>query len=215
MVEIFLVRHGLTLWNVEGRIQGISNTELAPEGLQQAKLLAENFPCDKLDAIFSSDLVRAKITAQFIADKFNLPVQTTPDFREVDFGEWEGKSFADLEKNEAETLKIFHTAPDKLNLDGAETFHKAQSRAMNKLRQIITDTDNGGENRIVIAAHGSINRLILCAVLEIPIKNMWRLNQFNTAVNIFRVDDGNFTVRLINGTAHLKGANFYSPKTSS
>ena len=54
MVEIILVRHGLTLWNVEGRIQGISDTELAPEGLRQAKLLAENFPCDKINALTNS-----------------------------------------------------------------------------------------------------------------------------------------------------------------
>lgn len=203
MVEIILIRHGLTLWNLEGRIQGISNTELAPEGLRQAKLLAEKFPCDKVDAIYSSDLSRAKITAQFLADKFNLPVQTTTAFREVDFGEWDGKSFSDLEKFDADRLKIFHTQPDKLKLDGAETFQQAQSRAMNRLKQVIDAHENGGENHVVIAAHGSINRLMLCAILEIPIKNIWRLNQFNTAVNIFRVDDGNFTVRLINGTAHL------------
>ena len=203
MVEIFLIRHGLTLWNVEGRIQGISNTELAPEGLRQAKLLSEKFPCDKVDAIYSSDLSRAKITAQFIADKFNLPVQPTADFREVDFGEWEGRYFSDLEKFDAERLKIFHIAPDKLKLDGAETFQQAQSRAMHGLKKIIDAHENGGENRIVITAHGSINRLILCAILDIPIKNIWRLNQFNTAVNIFRVDDGNFTVKLINSTAHL------------
>jgi len=203
MVEIILIRHGLTLWNLEGRIQGISNTELAPEGLRQAKLLAEKFPCDKVDAIYSSDLSRAKITAQFLADKINLPVQTTTAFREVDFGEWDGKSFSDLEKFDADRLKIFHTQPDKLKLDGAETFQQAQSRAMNRLKQVIDAHENGGENHVVIAAHGSINRLMLCAILEIPIKNIWRLNQFNTAVNIFRVDDGNFTVRLINGTAHL------------
>ena len=204
MVEIILVRHGLTLWNVEGRIQGISDTELAPEGLRQAKLLAENFPCDKIDAIYSSDLSRAKITAQFVADKFGLTVQTSTGFREVDFGEWEGKYFADLEKDDSERLKIFYTSPDKLQLDRAETFQQAQSRAMNELEKIIATHENGGENRIVITAHGSINRLIICAILDIPIKNIWRINQFNTAVNIFRVDDGNFTVKLINCTAHLK-----------
>ena len=203
MVEIFLIRHGLTLWNTAGRLQGISDTELAPEGLRQAKLLAEKFPCDKVDAIYSSDLARAKITAQLTAAKFGLTVQPMADFREVDFGEWEGKYFADLEKTDADRLKIFYTQPDKLKLDGAETFQQAQSRAMNRLKQVIDAHENGGENHVVIAAHGSINRLMLCAILEIPIKNIWRLNQFNTAVNIFRVDDGNFTVRLINGTAHL------------
>ena len=202
MVEIILIRHGLTLWNRDARIQGISDVELAPEGLRQAELLAKNFPFDKVDAIYSSDLSRAKTTAQFVADKFNLTVQTTAALREVDFGIWEGKYFSDLEKYEADKLKIFHTKPDELKLDGAETFQQAQARAMNGIKKIAA-LHEGGESRVVCVAHGSINRLILAAILEIPRNNIWRLTQFNTAINILRVDDGNFTVQLINGTAHL------------
>ena len=203
MVEIILIRHGVTLWNVQARIQGISNTELAPEGLKQAELLAKNFPFDKVDAVYSSDLSRAKNTAQFVADKFNLPVQTTSGLREVDFGIWEGKFFSDLEKNEPDTLKIFHTKPDELRLEGAETFKQAQTRAMNTINEIVHRHESNGESRVVAVAHGSIIRTILCSILEIPLKNLWRLNQFNTAVNVMRIDDGNFTVSLINSTAHL------------
>ena len=203
MVEIILIRHGVTLWNVQARIQGISDIELAPEGLKQAELLAKNFPFDKVDAVYSSDLSRAKNTAKFVADKFNLPVQTTAGLREVDFGIWEGKSFSDLEKNDADTLKIFHTKPDELRLEGGETFQQAQTRAMNAINEIVRRHESNGESRVVAVAHGSINRTILCSILEIPLKNLWRLNQFNTAVNVMRIDDGSFTVSLINSTAHL------------
>lgn len=203
MVEIILIRHGVTLWNRSARIQGISDVELSPEGLRQAELLAKNFPFDKVDAVYSSDLSRAKTTAKFVADKFNLPVQTTSELREVDFGSWEGKYFSDLEKSEPDNLKIFYTAPDELRLARAETFQQAQSRAMSAIKKIIAYHELDGDSRIVAVAHGSINRTILCAVLGIPLKNLWRLSQFNTAVNIFRVDDGNFTVQLINSTAHL------------
>lgn len=203
MVEIILIRHGLTLWNLEGRLQGISDTELAPEGLQQAKLLAEKFPFDKVDAIYSSDLSRAKNTAQFLADKFNLPVQTTAGLREIDFGEWEGRRFSELEKYESDRLNTFFTAPDKLKLDRAETFQQVQIRAMNELNKIITRHESAGESRVVCVTHGTVSRVILCGILEIPLKNLWRLKQFNTAVNVFRVDDGNFSVQLINSTAHL------------
>lgn len=203
MVEIILIRHGVTLWNRAGRIQGISDVELAPEGLRQAELLAKNFPFDKVDAVYSSDLSRAKNTAKFVADKFNLQVQTTAGLREVDFGSWEGKYFADLEKDDPDNLKIFHTAPDELRLDRAETFQQVQARAMSAIKKIIAYHELDGDSRIVAVAHGSINRTILCAILDIPLKNLWRLRQFNTAINIFRVDDGNFTVQLINSTAHL------------
>lgn len=207
MVELILIRHGITLWNVAGRIQGISNVELAPEGIRQAELLAKNFPFDKVDAVYSSDLSRAKTTAQFVADKFNLPVQTTEKLREVDFGIWEGKFFADLEKYENDTLKIFHTKPDELKLEGAETLQQAQSRAMEVVKKIIAANESGGESRVVAVAHGTINRLILSAILDIPRNNIWRLSQFNTALNILRVDDGNFMVQLINSVAHLKMQN--------
>ena len=188
---------------MNGRIQGISDTELAPEGLKQAKLLAEKFPFDKVDAIYSSDLSRAKNTAQFLADKFNLPVQTTAGLREIDFGEWEGRRFAELEKYESDRLNTFFTAPDKLKLDRAETFQQVQVRAMNELNKIIARHESAGESRVVCVSHGTVSRVILCGILEIPLKNLWRLKQFNTAVNVFRVDDGNFSVQLINSTAHL------------
>lgn len=202
MVEIILIRHGLTLWNRDARIQGISDIELAPEGLRQAELLAKNFPFDKVDAIYSSDLSRAKTTAQFVADKFNLTVQTTAGLREVNFGIWEGKYFSDLEKYDAEKLKIFNTAPDELKLEGAETLQQAQSRATDTLQKII-DCHEGGTSRVVCVAHGSINRLILAAILGIPRNNIWRLSQFNTAINILQHYDGNFIIHLINSTAHL------------
>lgn len=200
-MEIILIRHGTTLWNLEGRIQGISDVELAPEGLQQAKLLAENFPFDKVDAIYSSDLSRAKTTAKFIADKFNLPIQTTPELREINFGVWEGKYFSELEKIDPDTLRIFHTSPDKLKLEGAETLQQSQVRALNIVNEIIARHDSS--SCVVCVSHGSIIRTILCGILEIPLKNLWRLNQFNTAVNVVRIDDGGFIVRLINSTAHL------------
>lgn len=203
-MEIILIRHGTTLWNLEGRIQGISDVELAPEGLRQAKLLAENFPFDKVDAIYSSDLSRAKNTAQFIADKFNLPVQTTNGLREMDFGCWEGKYFSELEKNEPDTLKIFHTSPDKLKLDRAETVQQAQNRAMDTINKIIAQYELNSSSRIVCVAHGTINRTILFGILEIPLKNLWRITQFNTAVNVIKVYDGGAIVELINGTSHLK-----------
>ena len=206
MVEIILIRHGLTLWNREARIQGISDVELAPEGLRQAELLAKNFPFDKVDAIYSSDLSRAKNTAQFVADKFNLAVHTSSGLREVDFGSWEGKFFSELEKYDTDNLKIFYTKPNELRLERAETFQQAQTRAIDAVNEIIARHE-GGKSCVVIVAHGSINRLILSAILDIPIKNIWRISQFNTAINIFRVDDGNFTVQLINGIAHLKAEN--------
>ena len=72
MLKIMLVRHGVTDWNTLGKIQGISDTHLSPDGLHQARLLAAHCPFEKADAIYSSDLARAKTTALVLSNKFNL-----------------------------------------------------------------------------------------------------------------------------------------------
>ena len=200
MLRIILIRHGKTSWNGNWRIQGHSNIELSPEGIAEAELLATNFPLQKVEAIYSSDLQRAKSTAEILAKRFNLPVHTTPELRETNFGDWEGKTLAEMEKIDPVNCENFFRNPEALKINNAESFSHVQERAMNAIKKIIAAHQTGN---IIVVAHGAINRTILCSILEIPLKKMWALSQFNTAVNIIRFEDEVFTVDLINGTAHL------------
>ena len=202
MTKIILVRHGLTLWNTERKIQGHSNVELAPEGIAQAELLAKNFPLENISAIYSSDLNRAKVTAETLAKKFNLPVQFEKNLREANWGDWEGKKLSDIEKIDPVNYEKFFRNPEEVQIKNAETFAQLQARAFSAVKKIIAAHP---EENIIIVAHGAINRTIICSILEIPLKKMWAISQFNTAVNIFRFEDGYFTVDLINGTSHLVG----------
>lgn len=203
MVKIMLIRHGETAWNNVRKIQGHSNVELAPEGIHQAHLLAAHCPFDRVDSIYSSDLLRAKVTAEILAEKFNVDVQEMPELRETNFGDWEGKRLAELEKDEPENLETFFRRPDELKISHAETFFEVQMRAMLAIEKIIAEHKFYENPQIIVAAHGAINRVILCSILDIPLKRMWSLSQFNTCVNIFREEDGFYTVDLINSTAHL------------
>ena len=200
MTKIFLVRHGMTFWNGERKIQGNTDIELAPEGIAQAKLLAENFPVENISAVYSSDLKRAKVTAEILAERLNLPVQTVKNLRETNFGDWEGKKLSELEKADPLNYERFFRNPEELRVANAETFEQLQIRAVDAVKKIIAVHP---DENIVIVAHGAINRTILCYILEMPLKRMWTLSQFNTALNIIRFEDGFFTVDLINGTAHL------------
>ena len=200
MTKIFLVRHGHTLWNGERKIQGHSNVELSADGIAQAKLLAANFPLENISAIYSSDLVRAKVTAEILADKFNLPLQLEKNLREANWGEWEGQTLAAIEKSDPLNYERFFRNPEEVQIKNAETFSQLQTRAVSAVKKIIAAHP---DENIIIVAHGAINRTILCHILEMPLKRMWTISQFNTAVNIFRYDDGYFTVDLINGTSHL------------
>ena len=203
MTKIMLVRHGQTDWNVIGKMQGSSDVHLSPDGLHQARLLAAHCPFFTADAIYSSPLARAETTALILANRFNLQVQVVSEFRETNFGDWEGQILRDIAKVDPINFEKFFMQPDELKIPNAETFLQTQERAMSALKKILSAHQSEKDSQIIIVAHGAINRVILAAILEMPLKKMWTLSQFNTAINIFREDDGHFTVDLINGTTHL------------
>jgi alpha-ribazole phosphatase len=91
-----LIRHGQTAWNKSGKYQGQSDVALSEEGLEQARCLAEHFPVEKLDAVYASDLSRAMVTAETVAQKFGLEVRPEAAFRELSFGKWEGLTYAEI-----------------------------------------------------------------------------------------------------------------------
>ena len=200
LTKIFLIRHGETEWNKIGKLQGISDIKLSPEGLHQAQLLAAHTPFHAVDAIYSSDLVRALMTAKVLADKFDLPIIEERGLRETSFGDWEGRSLNELAKENPKGFENFFTYPDKFQPPNGETFLQSQARVMNALDEIIADNEN---KNIIIITHGAVIRLIFCAALYIPIRKMWAINQNNMALNILTHDEGNFSVELLNSTLHL------------
>ena len=201
MLRIFLIRHGETEWNKAGKLQGHSDVKLSPEGIHQAKLLAQHAPFQYVDAIYSSDLSRAFDTAKILAVKFNvMPVNTTPELRETNFGEWEGRYISELTEDSPKSFGKFFTDPERCHPPQGETFLQCQARVMNVIRNIIAEHD--GQN-VIVVSHGAAIQLILGAALDMSIHKIWAISQFNMALNILRVDEGNFTVELVNSTLHL------------
>ena len=200
MTKLILIRHGETEWNARKMFQGHSDVELAPEGVHQAHLLAAHFPVEHLDAIYSSDLSRARVTAEIIKDKFGLNLNIDARLREASYGNWEGRAFDELALAHPNEFRTFFLDPDAFTPEGGERFSDVQTRAMAALNDIV----EANPNKIVaVVAHGGIWRTVIAAVLDMPLKKMWALKQFNTAVNIFRVDEGNYSVELINSVEHL------------
>ena len=97
MTTLLLARHGETDWNHEHRWQGHADRPLNDTGRAQARELAESLAGRQIDAIYSSDLLRAHETARIVADRLGLPVALDAGLREVDVGEWSGLSMAEAE----------------------------------------------------------------------------------------------------------------------
>lgn len=200
LTKIFLIRHGETEWNKIGKLQGSSDIDLLPEGIEQARLLVKHAPFKSVDAIYSSDLKRAVKTAEILAEKFDLPVIKERGLRETRFGNWEGRFLNDLIKENVASFEHFFTRPDKVKPPNGETFLQSQARIMNALEEIIADNE---DRNIIVVSHGAAIRLIICAALVIPISKMWAIGQYNMALNILIFADGNFSVELLNSTLHL------------
>ena len=201
MTKVIFIRHGQTEWNVTGRYQGQSDVQLSEEGRQQAVKLAENFPVEKVDAIYASDLQRAMVTAETIAQKFGLKVKAEPAFRELSFGDWEGLTYQQIVDKWEDAMANFLQHPDILEIPGGESFPAVQKRATKRLGELLPKHDG---QTIVVVAHGAVLRTMLTAALHMPLQYLWSIRQFNTAVNIVRYDaDANPTVELLNSTAHL------------
>lgn len=199
-MKLLLIRHGQTDWNLLGKYQGQTDIALSGEGIRQADLLAQNFPVDTLDIIYTSDLQRAFMTAERLAEKFSAPLYADKALRELNFGAWEGLTYQEIAERWPQEVKNLFGAPEKLQIPEGETFLMLQRRAMDKIHEI--RAENEGKN-VAVVAHGAISKAILTALLHIPLHYVWMLRQDNTAVNILRFDDEFVSVELLNGISHL------------
>jgi alpha-ribazole phosphatase/probable phosphoglycerate mutase len=198
--KVILVRHGETEWNKQRRFQGNKDISLNKLGQSQAQQLAIRLQDENIAAIYASDLIRAKKTADIIANEHGLSVIETAKLREINFGEWEGLTFSDLETNYSQGFNAWQDDPLEIAPPGGETLADFQERILPKLRKIITQYQ---EETILIVAHGGVNKVALATFLEVPLDKYWRLVQDNTAVNIMNFYDEEVTLELFNSTAHL------------
>jgi broad specificity phosphatase PhoE len=150
VTTILLARHGETDWNLERRVQGHADRPLNETGLAQARALADELEPVPLDAVYSSDLARARETARIVADRLGLPVTTLRELREKHFGTWEGLT-------DEEILRRFPSARQDPWGD-AETPEQLSGRVLAALRRIAAEHPRG---QVLVVAHGGPLRALL------------------------------------------------------
>lgn len=161
---IYLVRHGESEWNVNNLMQGkTSGVPLTKTGVEQARNAARRFKKIKFSAIFSSDLMRARQTAQIIAFQKKLAVTTSRAIRERSFGEYEGKTLKQYQTELQSMLDKFRLLPDKEKFkyefpNKIEGIGTTVYRAITFLREISVAYLG---KKVLVVAHGGILRLLL------------------------------------------------------
>jgi broad specificity phosphatase PhoE len=147
MTTLLLVRHGETDWNADGRLQGHTDRPLNEHGRRQASALAGRLAREDIDAVYASDLARARETAEILAEALGLPVVTDPDLRERNWGNWEG-----LTGSERDRVEYVG--------EGKDAHGERVLRAVRRIAElhpgerIVVVTHGGSMRRIQIAAYG-------------------------------------------------------------
>ena len=197
---IYIVRHGQTEWNLLGKTQGHGNSDLTPKGIEQAELLADSMTKYPIDYIYSSDLGRAYQTAEIIGNKLSIEVEKTEALREMNFGTWEGRIIKDIIEEDPELYKMWRNEPHLAKIPQGETLSQIKERTDAFIKEINEKYDG---KHIVLVTHSLFARIMLLSFLDSDVKNIYRINQANTALNIIELRDYGPVVMKMNDTTHI------------
>ena len=195
------MRHGETLWNEEGLIQGHLDTDLSPTGIRQAKAIAEKLVVDKIAAIYSSDLKRSYETAEYLAARTGHKVITDSRLRERSLGIFEGLSMEEVKRKYPHEFNLYKTAGPDYVVPGGESRRQQFERAIDCIKNIAEC--HIGE-RIVIVTHGGVLNGLFRYVLDIPISVPTRFKLFNASINNFFVEKGTWLLGTWGDVSHLR-----------
>jgi broad specificity phosphatase PhoE len=154
VTTLLLARHGETDWNRDGRWQGHSNTRLNESGRRQAAELAEEL--DGVDVLYSSDLDRARETAEIVARRLGLEVRFDRRLRERSFGAWEGLTKEDIESRFAEPYRRWRAGKSH-GAEDAEPFEAFGARVQAFLEDVLA---RHPDETVLVIAHGGAIRVI-------------------------------------------------------
>lgn len=188
-MKIYLVRHGETVFNTMGVLQGWNNSDLTEKGIEAAKDLGEKLADVKFDKVFSSDLKRAADTARLIAKR---EPETTELLREIDMGDWSGQHIDKVIENDYETYYNFCVNAHLYNKEGAESY----TVFLDRLKEFI-DTYLMGKNykNVLITTHGVTCVGILAIAEGLPLEKLWDNRVPKNAVpSILKLEEGKLSV---------------------
>jgi len=214
-LRLIFVRHGLSSFNQEGRIQGRNDLSiLTKEGQLQAEAAGKTISSIPIDAIYSSPLQRASETTKIIIDQHqsNLQATYTDELLEVDLGPWSGLTKTEIKNHFPDELAIWQEKPKELtiNRDDGTKFQPIKEllyQAENFLKNLF-NAHAGSNKTILIVAHNAILRCLILKLINEPAQGFRRLKLDNASISIFNINfntwkDRQVQIQCLNNIAHL------------
>lgn len=192
--NIYLIRHGEIGIPGVKRYIGVLDLPLNLSGNLQAHKLNEFFKNINIDKIYCSDLQRSFQTAQIIAQKKVVKIEKLVLLREINMGNWEGKSFKEIKKKFPTEFRTRLNEIENFKPAGGESFKECQIRAIS----IFSTLAKEDFKNIAIVAHAGFNRSIIAYILGTPLKNIFKFEQHYGCINKIIFDGVNFKLSYLN-----------------
>ena len=198
----YLVRHGETLWNRDGRVQGHTDVPLNERGREQARALGKRLAGHPFCAVYASDLSRARESAELIVHGSDVPITADRDLREFSYGAWEGLTVGEAEARDPEVF----AARMKLRARAfAAPGGEDTPQLLGRVRRFCVGAEerhDPGEDILVVAHAGPIRALLVC-LLDLTEEYFWRFRLDCGSLSIISNQPAGRVLELWNDTGHL------------
>jgi len=170
MTRLHMFRHGQSVWNILGRLQGQQDSPLTDLGYGQAQDAARELAGEDIWAAYSSTSSRAVTTTQILLGDRNLPIHQMDQLRKIDLGAWEGEHKEEVRRRFPAEYQAFWEHPEQYQSVDGETFHELQARAVEAILGILKD--NRGHT-VLLVSHGAFIKATLCFFEGRPLHTLW------------------------------------------
>lgn len=200
MGQVYIVRHGETEWNAQGRIQGHSDIPLSDNGRAQAQSVAQRLSGIPFSVAYASDLSRTHETAEIILGDTATTLHTTPQLREYSKGVFEGLTVDEYARQYPDQYR----ASLQNDLDFAPTGGETIRETSIRMARFVDGTlQNHQDETTLVVGHGGSLRSLIVALLALPLEANWKFVMDNCALSLVHTYPNNAVLHLYNDTAHL------------
>ncbi len=207
--RILAIRHGETAWNRDARIQGQLDIALNDTGRWQARRVAQALDDEPIDALYASDLARARETAAAIAQRRGLALHTHPGLRERHFGVFQGRTWRELEQEHPDVVRAWKARVPEFAPPGGESLLALRARVERTFAEL-AERHPGGQ--IVVVAHGGVLDILYRAAARVDLQapRAWAMG--NAAIHrVLWTADSGFALLSWGDTRHLEEADEAGP----
>ena len=202
MKKLILVRHAVTDDNELARLSGYIDSQVSEQGKSQIEKLTDYLKDEKIDKIYTTTSSRTKETVKLLAQINKIDIQESEALKEINFGDFEGKDFKEIQKNYPDEFNKMISQGYEYKYPNGESLIECYERVSKEIKLILEY--NGKDSTILVCSHAGTIRNILTCLISDTFEYHWNFKIDNASVSIVEVDNGFAVIDRLNDTSFLK-----------